>query len=31
VRREFLEPGTKVTIGDVGAEVTTLPFVPRQP
>jgi folate-binding protein YgfZ len=30
VRREFLEPGTKVTIGDVGAEVTTLPFVPRQ-
>jgi folate-binding protein YgfZ len=29
VHRDFLEPGTKVTIGDAAAEVTTLPFVPR--
>ena len=27
VHRDFLEPGTKVTIGDQGAEVTALPFV----
>ena len=30
VHRDFVEPGTKVTVGDASAEVTTLPFVPRQ-
>jgi folate-binding protein YgfZ len=29
VQRDFVEPGTKVTIGDVSAEVTALPFVSR--
>jgi aminomethyltransferase len=29
VHRDFLEPGTKVTIENTAAEVTTLPFVPR--
>ncbi len=28
VHRDFLEPGTKVTVGDQSAEVTTLPFRP---
>jgi len=31
VHRDFLEPGTKVTIEDAEAEVTTLPFVDRPP
>lgn len=31
VRREFVEPGTKVSVGDTSAEVSALPFVPRQP
>jgi len=30
VHRDFLEPGTKVTVEDASAEVTTLPFVSRQ-
>ena len=30
VHRDFLEPGTKVTIGEAAAEVTALPFVKRQ-
>jgi folate-binding protein YgfZ len=30
VHRDFLEPGTKVTVENAPAEVTTLPFVPRQ-
>jgi tRNA-modifying protein YgfZ len=30
VRREFLEPGTKVTIDDAPADVTALPFVSGQ-
>lgn len=29
VHRDFLEPGTKVTVGGQGAEVTALPFVAR--
>jgi folate-binding protein YgfZ len=29
VHRDFLEPGTKVTVGDAAAEVVTLPFVQR--
>jgi folate-binding protein YgfZ len=29
VHRDFLEPGAKVTVDDASAEVTTLPFVPR--
>jgi len=29
VHRDFLEPGTTVTIGDQSATVTTLPFVAR--
>ena len=28
--RDFLEPGTKVTVENAPAEVTALPFVPRQ-
>jgi folate-binding protein YgfZ len=28
VHRDFLEPGTRVTVEDASAEVTTLPFVP---
>jgi folate-binding protein YgfZ len=28
VHRDFVEPGTKVTIGEASAEVTALPFVP---
>jgi folate-binding protein YgfZ len=31
VHRDFLEPGTKVTVEDASAEVTTLPFVARRP
>ena len=27
VHRDFVEPGTKLTVGDASAEVTTLPFV----
>ena len=30
VHRDFLEPGTQVTVEDAAAEVTTLPFVSRQ-
>ena len=30
VHRDFLEPGTKVTVGEHDAEVTALPFVARQ-
>jgi folate-binding protein YgfZ len=30
VHRDFVEPGTKVTVGDQHATVTALPFVPRQ-
>jgi folate-binding protein YgfZ len=30
VHRDFLEPGTQVTVGDQTATVTTLPFVARQ-
>ena len=29
LHRDFLEPGTKVTIENAPAEVTALPFVPR--
>jgi folate-binding protein YgfZ len=29
VKRDFVEPGTKVTVGVGSAEVTALPFVPR--
>jgi folate-binding protein YgfZ len=29
VQRDFLEPGTKVTVGEQSAEVTTLPFIAR--
>jgi len=29
VHRDFLEPGTKVTVGEQSAEVTTLPFIAR--
>jgi folate-binding protein YgfZ len=29
VHRDFLEPGTKLTVDGAGAEVTTLPFVSR--
>jgi len=31
VHRDFLEPGTKVTVENASAEVTALPFVSRQP
>ena len=27
VHRDFVEPGTKVTVGDTGGEVARLPFV----
>jgi hypothetical protein len=30
VHRDFLEPGTQVTVGDQAATVTALPFVERQ-
>jgi tRNA-modifying protein YgfZ len=30
VHREFVEPGTKLTVDGTTAEVTALPFVPRQ-
>ncbi len=30
VHRDFLEPGTKLTVDGAGAEVTTLPFVSKQ-
>jgi folate-binding protein YgfZ len=30
VHRDFIEPGTTVTVGDQSATVTALPFVPRQ-
>jgi folate-binding protein YgfZ len=30
VHRDFLEPGTRVTVGDQSAAVTALPFVSRQ-
>ena len=30
VHRDFLEPGTQVTIGEQSATVTTLPFIDRQ-
>jgi tRNA-modifying protein YgfZ len=30
VHRDFLEPGTTVTVGDQRATVTALPFIPRQ-
>jgi folate-binding protein YgfZ len=29
VHRDFVAPGTKVTVGDASAEVAALPFVPR--
>jgi folate-binding protein YgfZ len=31
VHRDFVEPGTTVTVGDASATVTALPFVPQQP
>jgi folate-binding protein YgfZ len=31
VQRDFVEPGTKVTVGEEPAEVTATPFVARQP
>jgi folate-binding protein YgfZ len=31
VHRDFLEPGTKVTVENAAAEVTALPFVARRP
>jgi glycine cleavage system aminomethyltransferase T len=30
VHRDFVEPGTTVTVGDQRATVTALPFVKRQ-
>ena len=30
VHRDFVAPGTKVTVGDASAEVTALPFVPHK-
>jgi glycine cleavage system aminomethyltransferase T len=30
LHRDFLEPGTTVTIGEANATVTKLPFVERQ-
>jgi aminomethyltransferase len=31
LHRDFLAPGTIVSVDGAGAEVTALPFIPRQP